>query len=136
MATKRTTQPAPQETATDENQPRWRGPGENRVSLIGRLTADPEIRETPTGKQVASFRLATNDSYGVEFHQIVAWGKLAEISRSILAKGRLVHIEGRLHTSSWQGNDGMTRRSVEVVAGRLQALDARQAAEPEMEAAI
>ena len=78
-------------------------------------------------------RIATNDPFGTEFHSIVAWGKLAEIAGTVLAKGRLVHIEGRLHGSTWQTSDGSKRRTVEIVAGRLQALDAK--ATPEIEAA-
>ena len=125
MATKRTTVKPVEETAPEQIERRWRGPSENRVSLIGRLVADPELRQTPSGKQVASFRIATNDQFGAEFHSIVAWEKLAEIAGTVLAKGRLVHIEGRLHASTWQASDGSKRRTVEIVAGRLQALDAK-----------
>lgn len=133
MATKRTTKPVEEAAPEQQGERRWRGPSENRVSLIGRLVADPEVRETPSGKQVASFRIATNDPFGTEFHAIVAWGKLAEIAGTVLAKGRLVHIEGRLHGSTWQASDGSKRRTVEIVAARLQALDAKAA--PEIEAA-
>jgi single-strand DNA-binding protein len=131
MATKRTTPKTVEETAPEQAERRWRGPSENRVSLIGRLVADPEIRQTPNGKQVASFRVATNDPFGVEYHSIVAWEKLAQIAGTVLAKGRLVHIEGRLHGSTWQASDGTKRRTVEIIAGRLQALDAKPAAEVE-----
>lgn len=129
MATKRTTQEPVEQTAAQPEQRRWRGPSETRVTLIGRLVADPEERQTPSGKQVASFRIATNDPFGVEYHDIVAWEKLAEIAGLVLAKGRLVHIEGRLHGNTRQAKDGTKRRTVEVIAGRIQALEAKVAPE-------
>ncbi|MBI2450708.1 MAG: single-stranded DNA-binding protein [Candidatus Nealsonbacteria bacterium] len=101
----------------------------NKVILIGNLAADPELRNTPTGKSVCNFRIATNrvwkDASGqqqkeTEFHTIVAWGKLAEISSKYLAKGSLAMIEGRLRTSSWQDASGNKKYKTEIVAEGLQ----------------
>ena len=105
----------------------------NKVMLIGRLTKDPEMRSTASGQQVASFSLATNryfkDTAGakqekVEFHNITAWGKLAEICGQYLAKGRRAYIEGRLQTRDWVGQDGVRRYSTDIVAENLIMLDA------------
>ncbi len=102
-----------------------RGPALNRVLLVGRLAADPELRNTPSGSAVTQLRLATNEGEEPEFHQLSAWGKLAEFAGSYLKKGRLLYIEGRLHWSSWQAADGSQRRSCEVRVGSLQVLDQR-----------
>src|SRR3989344_559650 len=96
----------------------------NKVLLIGNLTRDPELRYTPQGTPVASFGIATNrewvDQSGqrqedVEFHNVVAWNKLAEICSQLLFKGRKVYVEGRMSTRSWTGQDNVERRSTEVV---------------------
>lgn len=96
----------------------------NKVLLIGNLTRDPEMRYTPSGTAVASFGIATNrewvDSAGVkqeevEFHNIVAWNKLAEICSSLLFKGRKVYVEGRMATRTWTGNDNVEKRTTEIV---------------------
>jgi single-strand DNA-binding protein len=102
-----------------------RGPALNRVILVGRLAADPELRYTPSGSAVAQLRLATNEGEEPEFHQLSAWGKLAEFAASYLKKGRLLYVEGRLHWSSWQATDGSSRRGCEVRVGNLQVLDQR-----------
>lgn len=104
----------------------------NRAQIIGNMTRDPELRTTPNGTSVCSFGVATNraftDAQGqkqeqVEFHNIVAWAKLAEICGQYLAKGRRVFIEGRLQTREWQGQDGVKRRSTEIVAEDMIMLD-------------
>ena len=101
----------------------------NRVFILGRLTADPQFRSTTSGQQVASFGLATNriwkDKAGqkqeaTEFHNIVVWGRQAEIASRFLNKGSLVFIEGRLQTRVWDDKQGQKRRTTEVVAERLQ----------------
>ena len=101
----------------------------NKASLIGRLVIDPELRNTPSGQQVCSFRLATNriwtDKTGqkqekAEYHNIVLWRKLAEIASQYLTKGSLVLIEGRLQTRSWQDTSGNKRYRTEIVAERMQ----------------
>ena len=101
----------------------------NKVIIIGRLTVDPQLRTTTSGKSVTSFGVATNrfwtDASGnkqeeTEFHNIVVWGRQAEIVNQYLKKGSLVMIEGRLRTRTWQGNDGQNKRTTEVIAERIQ----------------
>ena len=103
----------------------------NKAIIMGNLTRDPEMRYTPNGQAVCSFGVATNrrwnDASGnpqeaVEFHNIVAWGKLAEITNQILYKGRKVLIEGRLQTRSWEGQDGVKRTKTEIVAENFSAI--------------
>ena len=101
--------------------------------LIGNLTADPEVRTTPSGQNVASFSIATNfvwkDQQGqkqtkAEFHNIVAWGKLADIISQYLKKGAKVYIEGRLQTQSWTGQqDNVKRYRTEINAENMIMLD-------------
>ena len=88
----------------------------NRAMVIGNLTRDPELKTTPTGKTVARLGVATSNVWvndagvkqeDVEFHNIVVWGKLAEICGQYLAKGRKVYVEGRLKTRDWVGQDGV-----------------------------
>lgn len=97
----------------------------NRAQIVGNLTRDPEMRYTPNGQAVCSFSVATNrrwkDQSGnqqeaTEFHNIVAWGKLAEITSQILHKGNKVYIEGRIQTRTWEGQDGQKRNRTEIVA--------------------
>ena len=101
----------------------------NKVFLIGRLTRDPMTKSLPSGQQVASFGLATarffSDKTGqkqqqTEFHNIVMFGRLAEISSQYLKKGSLAMIEGRLQTRNWQDNSGNKRYRTEIVAERMQ----------------
>ncbi len=104
----------------------------NKAMIIGNLTRDPEIRNTPTGSTVASFTVATNyiwtDQSGqkqerVEFHNIVAWRKLAEICGQYLRKGSKIYIEGRLQTRDWTGQDGVKRYRTEIIAENMIMLD-------------
>ncbi len=104
----------------------------NRATILGNLTRDPELRQTTSGHAVCSFGVATNrswnDASGVkqeqtEFHNVVAWGKLAEICGQYLAKGRKVYVEGRLQTRDWQGQDGVKRFRTEIIADSLIILD-------------
>ena len=101
----------------------------NKVFILGRLTADPQLRNIPSGQQVASFSLATNrvwtDKTGqkkeeAEFHNIVVWGRQAEIASKFLTKGSLALVEGRLQTRSWEGKDGQPRKTTEIIADRIQ----------------
>jgi len=96
------------------------GPSINKVFLLGNLGDDVELRTTGSGKPVANFTLATNEGRGdnerVEWHRIVVWDRLAEQCHQYLAKGRQVHIEGRLQTRSWEDRDGNKRKTTEVVA--------------------
>lgn len=107
----------------------------NKVMLIGRLTKDPEVRATPGGTSVSSFSVATNrvytDTQGqkqekAEFHNIVAWGKLADICGQYLSKGKRAYFEGRLQTRDWVGQDGIRRYSTEVIAENMIMLDGGQ----------
>lgn len=106
----------------------------NRAQVIGNLTRDPELKYTPSGQAVSSFSVATNRSWqnqdgtkqdAVEYHDIVAWGKLAEISSQVLAKGKPAYVEGRLQTRSWEGQDGNKRQKTEIVAENIIALGAK-----------
>ena len=106
-----------------------RGDSVNQVTLIGRLVAAPELRETASGKHVTTVRVATNGKSHAEFHDVVLWGQLADFACQYLGKGRLVYIEGRLQSRQWQATDGSTRRTVEIVANRLQALSSKSASE-------
>lgn len=101
----------------------------NRVILAGRVVADPETRMTGTGTAVSNIRMATNRYYKdksgqrqeqTEFHNVVFWGRQAEVVRDYLKKGQLVLVEGRLQTRSWEAKDGAKRYSTEVVAEGMQ----------------
>jgi len=101
----------------------------NKVLIVGRVTATPELRKTPGGQSVTGFSIATNrvwnDKSGakqeeVEFHNVVVWGRQAEIATQFLVKGSLVLIEGRLKTRSWQDKQGATRKATEIIAERIQ----------------
>ena len=100
----------------------------NKVFILGNLTRDPELRQTATGQNVATFGVATNRIWSnqsgkqtqTEFHNVVVWGRLAEIANQYLAKGRLVFIEGRLTTRTWQDQSGQKRNRTEIVGENLQ----------------
>lgn len=101
----------------------------NKVMLIGNLTKDPETKSTTTGRTVTTFSIATNrmwtDQDGqkqqkTEFHNIVAWGKLADICSQYLKKGSLIYAEGRLETRSWDGQDGIKRYRTEIILENMQ----------------
>ncbi len=101
----------------------------NKVMLVGRLTRDPEVRTTQTGQSVTSISLATNrfwkDKSGqkqdqTEFHNVVLWGRLAEIAGQYLSKGQEAYIEGRLQTRKYTAKDGLERRTTEIVAENMQ----------------
>jgi single-strand DNA-binding protein len=116
----------------------------NKVQLIGNLTRDPELRYTPQGTPVCTFGLATNRSWmptdgkerqeEVEFHNIVAWSKLAELCGELLTKGRKVYIEGRLQTRSWETNEGEKKYKTEIVAEDMIILDSRGGRDENFEA--
>ena len=102
--------------------------GINKVILVGRLGADPEMKNTSTGQTVTRINLATSESWvnregkrqdKTEWHRIVVWGKLAETCAQHLSKGRQVYIEGRLQTRSWETEKGDKRFSTEVVANQV-----------------
>ena len=101
----------------------------NKVQLIGRLTRDPELRTTPSGQSVATVGLATNRTWNdksgqkqekTEFHNIVMWGRLAEIAGQYLTKGQEAYFEGRLESRTYTGKDGVEKRTTEIVAENMQ----------------
>jgi single-strand DNA-binding protein len=101
----------------------------NKVQLIGRLTRDPELRTTPSGQSVATVGLATNRTWNdksgqkqekTEFHNIVMWGRLAEIAGQYLTKGQEAYFEGRLETRAYTGKDGVEKRITEIIAENMQ----------------
>jgi single-strand DNA-binding protein len=102
----------------------------NRVVMIGRLTKDPELKQTTTGKSVVSFSIAvdkrikpTDGSPTADFFMVKAWGNTAEFVSNYLGKGRLVAVDGRLETRKYTDNDGANREVVEIVADNVQGLD-------------
>ena len=110
----------------------------NKMTIIGNLGNEPEMRFTPGGRPVTSFSVATNWRYTTqegerkeetEWFTIVAWGRLAEQCNQFLSKGRLVYVEGRLRMRTWEGQDGQKRTRNEIVATMVKFLD-RQAAIP------
>lgn len=110
----------------------------NKIIVIGNLGSEPEMRFTPNGRPVTSFSVATNWRYTTpegerkeetEWFTVVCWGRLAEQCNQFLTKGRLVYVEGRLRTHSWESQDGQKRSRNEIVADRVSFLD-RQAAAP------
>ena len=105
----------------------------NRIVLVGRLTADPELRYTPSGVPVASFRLAVDRQVKnqagekeTDFINIVLWRQQAEFSANYLNKGRMVLVEGRLQIRNWTTQDGQRRTTAEVVGNNVQALERRR----------
>ena len=108
----------------------------NKVFLIGNLGRDPEVRSTPSGQPVASFSVATsrrwkdrdgNRQEQTEWHNVVCWGKQAEVAGQYLAKGKQVFVEGRLQTRSWDDkNSGEKRYKTEVICENFQMLGSRQ----------
>ncbi len=106
----------------------------NKVILIGRLGADPEVRYTQAGRSVASLRVATSENWNdgdgqrqerTEWHSITVWGKQAELCGQYLAKGRQVYLEGRLQTREYTDREGINRKAVEIVANQIVFLGGR-----------
>ncbi|MBX9838824.1 MAG: single-stranded DNA-binding protein [Silvanigrellaceae bacterium] len=103
----------------------------NKAILVGRLGQDPEIRSTTSGQNVCTFSVATSESFikegnkqeKTEWHRVVLWGKLAEIAHKFLKKGRLVYIEGKLQTRSWQDQQGQKRYTTEILSNSIQFLE-------------
>ncbi len=106
--------------------------GVNKVMIIGRLGQDPDVRYTPSNQAVANFTVATSENWTdkntgnkqerTEWHRIVVWGRLAELCKDYLKKGRQVYIEGRLQTRSWDDKEGKKRYTTEIVANTIQFL--------------
>ena len=113
----------------------------NKVQIIGRLGRDVELRQTPSGQSVASFTVATDESYTsrdgqkveqTEWHRINIFGKQAELCGKFIGKGSLVYLEGKLRTRKWTDQGGQERSSTEINADRVQFLDRKQ--EPQRQA--
>jgi single-strand DNA-binding protein len=102
----------------------------NKVTLVGRLTKEPELRKLASGKSVATFTIATHDYRGggekSEFHSIVTWDKLAEICSQFLGKGALVGLEGRIQTRQWEDENKLRHWKTEIVANQLEMLSGRR----------
>ena len=103
----------------------------NKAMIIGNLGADPEMRYTANGSAVTNFNVATNRSFTnsadeqiqeTEWFRVVAWNRLAEVCSQYLEKGRQVYVEGRLQTRSWEGQDGQTRYTTELIAFEVKFL--------------
>ncbi|PIZ76740.1 single-stranded DNA-binding protein [Candidatus Peregrinibacteria bacterium CG_4_10_14_0_2_um_filter_38_24] len=116
----------------------------NKVILVGNLTRDPELKQTQSGQPVATFGIATNREWATkdndrkkstEFHEVVAWARLAEICAEYLRKGKLIYIEGYLKTRSWEAENGEKRFRTEIVMQDMIMLDKR-AGSPEEKAII
>lgn len=111
----------------------------NKVFLVGNLTKDVELRSTQSGKNVASFGLATNENYTdsngekvqkTEFHNIVAWGKTAELLAQYCSKGKKILIVGKLQTQSYDGQDGVKRYKTEIIANEIEFLSPKENTQP------
>jgi single-strand DNA-binding protein len=108
----------------------------NKITLVGRLGADPEVRTLESGAMVAKFGLATSENYKdksgewqeqTEWHDVVVWRGLAERAQEYLKKGSLVYLEGKLTHRKWQDKDGNPRKTSEVVANYFRMLSSRNA---------
>ncbi len=106
----------------------------NKVMLIGNLGRDPEVRFTPDGSPVATFSVATGEFWTdksgtrqerTEWHNIVAWNKLADLAKRYLTKGRQVYVEGRIRTREWDDRDGNKRRTTEIIATHMVLLGSK-----------
>lgn len=110
-------------------------PSVNKVILLGHLGGDPELRYLPDGSPVASFSIATNETWKdkngekqerTEWHRCQAWGRLAEIAGEYLKKGAPVYLEGKIRTRKWQDKSGQDRYTTEIVVERLQMLGGKR----------
>ncbi len=108
--------------------------GVNKVILVGNLGRDPEVRYIKDGTAVANLRLATSETWNdqngqrqerTEWHRVVAWGKLAEIAKEYMSKGRQIYVEGKLQTRSWDDREGNKRYTTEVKADQIVMLGTR-----------
>lgn len=117
----------------------------NKVILIGNLTRDPVMRSAPSGQAVATFGIATNREWvtsngehksSTEFHDLVAWARLAEICEKHLKKGKLIYVEGYLKTRSWETPEGIKKFKTEVIIQDLIILEKRPRSEAEEETAL
>lgn len=112
----------------------------NKVIIVGNLTRDPEMRETPSGQKVTTFGVATNREWvtgagekktSAEFHECVAWSNLAEICEKYLKKSKLVYLEGYLKTRSWESEEGVKKFKTEIIVRDMIMLDKRPSSQEE-----
>ena len=112
----------------------------NKVILIGNLGQDPEARFTPQGTAVTNLSIATNESWQnqsgqmtehTEWHQVVAWGKLAEFAKEHLFQGQLIHVEGSLRTQQWEDKEGLKHKKTEVICSSIIPLEWKKAPKSE-----
>ncbi|WP_374690945.1 single-stranded DNA-binding protein [Accumulibacter sp.] len=113
-------------------------PSLNRVTLIGHLGADPELRTTPNRETIATIRLATTETSrdkttgarkeSTEWHRVIFFGRLAEVVGDYLRKGAAIYLDGRIQTRKWQDQAGQDRYTVEIIASEMQMLGARPSA--------
>jgi len=117
----------------------------NRVTLVGRLTRDPEILTSPKGLAIARLRLATNGFArdenndkidDVQYHSLVAFGGLASICQEYLRRGKLIYVEGRLRSREWDGKDGIRRYTTEVAVDVMRMLSPKEEAVPDAPEAV
>lgn len=115
----------------------------NKVMLIGHLGADPELRYTPSGVPVATFRIATNETWRdadgnlqerTEWHTIVVWRKLAELTNDLLKKGSRVYVEGRIQSRTYEDKNGIRRTVTEIVADDIILLDSKTSSDSSLQA--
>lgn len=112
----------------------------NKVMLIGNLGGDPEVRYSPGGDPIASFRVATTEKFKrngqsqehTEWHRCVTWGKLAEIVQQYLKKGSQVYVEGSIRTRKWKDRDGQDKYTTEIKVTEMQMLGRSGVSEPEL----
>ncbi len=116
----------------------------NKAILVGRLGADPEVRYTPDGLMITNFNMATDETrkdksgervQKTEWHRVVTFGKLAEISGKYLSKGKLIFVEGRIQTRTWEDKEGNKRYTTEIVASNMRMLETKGTAKAEDAAA-
>ncbi len=107
----------------------------NKVIIIGNLTRDPEVRQTPNGQTIVTFSIATNREWvtrdgrkqtSAEYHEVVAWAKLAEMCSKYLKKGKLVYVEGYLKTRNWDTAEGIKKFKTEIIVQDLIMLDKKK----------
>ena len=113
-------------SGTEATERSSRGPALNEVRLLGRLAVDPDVKAPPDGKHVSELRLVTNERSDPEYHDLVAYGRLAEVVGEYLRKGSLLLVQGRLHGQTWKAQDGSNRRRVVVIAESVQFLSRAQ----------
>ena len=107
----------------------------NKVLLIGHVGQDPDIKYTPSGFTISTFSLATNEQWldleknkkeHTEWHNLVAWNKLAEFTRDYIKKGQLIYIEGRIHTQTWVDNNNNRQKKYEIICDNITPLEWKQ----------